>query len=163
MEFLENLKATIVNLVSSEVESRIFFGRISSEDQKNVHLILESLKNSDSQEKMGGVVVAIGSVLRNKKDPEDIDLRIFAQKGASIDRIVQKVKEAVEKTHNFEISEGKVSSEKLDEERPCIYLKPRSGKTIHIILPSPELDAPFADEIWLNKVLRRKYSILLEF
>lgn len=163
MEFLENLKTKIGNLVSSEVKGKIFFERLFEEDKKNVDLILESLKNPDSQEQVGGVIVAIGSVLRNKKDPEDIDLRIFAKRGASIKQIIQHFREAVEKTRNFKISEGKVPTEKADEQRDCLYLKPPLGKTIHVILPSQELDAPFDDEMWFNNLFRRKYSILLEF
>ncbi len=109
---------------------------------------------SSSEENTGGLLAAIGSSVREKEGWRDLDLRIFANKGSSIDEIIKKFKEAIERLKDkFEVKEGKVSTEKLDELRDCLYLIPREGgKIIHVLLPDPMLDALTQDELFTIKL-----------
>jgi len=144
-----------------EVEPVRYLSSLSQEDRENVQHIIDILANN--QQYVGAFLVAIGSSVRGKNNPEDIDLRIFAKRGSSVDQIINYFTDSVRKSGIFKISQGKVPTEKINEERDCLYLVRGSGRTLHVLLPSANLDTDFEGEIFFNKVFRRKYSILCEF
>ncbi len=152
MEFLQKI-------LRVEMPPDLYLSKLSDQDQKNVRDIISGL--GEGNNKVGGWLVAVGSSVRKKEGWNDIDLRVFADRGCSIPDIISRFREVVE-ILGFEIKEGRVLTDG-SESRSCFYLSRGGGKIVHAILPVPELDASAEDELFYNQVTRKPFSVLCRF